>query len=417
VIKPDSGRPVLAGAKKGDIMKKSLIIGLVALILTAPCVQAQTTPHPIVTDPQTRQQLTDLLRSVCDWAITVELRTGELKIQEKRRTSIFINSNLGRVLLAGYQLCGDQRYLDEALAWFDRLVDLQQVTLSARGDTVGWWGDFSPTANIYLGDAGTSATALAGAVHFSSGERRSAYQRALLRYANFVRFGTSADPQGKDRGASPGWIIGSGPDQGALGTGYYKGRLAVAPYTIATAVTGSGFFSALYSLTHDPVHLDIAEQAGQWLLQQRAADGRVPYTIENQIHETWPINTLSYVSDGLIGLYRRTPNAAMKKAIAASINRNVNWLITQQNSQGVWGKMRSEDQQRSQGAINLMVLYYCEISPEQIVLNSIERNYRFFLKPGNLQKYGFGDLSISTGFIGLSIAEILEPGICYRVGN
>ena len=394
-------------------MKNVLLIPIVILLLAA-AAPAQP-PQPIVVDPQTRQELTTLLRDVCDWAIAIELRSGELKIREQRRTSIFINSNLARVLMAGYQITGDQRYLDEALAWFDRFVALQQVTLSASGDTVGWWGDFSPTANIYLGDAGTSATALAGAVRFTSGERRAAYLTALIRYANFVRFGTNADPQGKDRGASPGWIVTSGPDQGALGTGYYKGRLAVAPYTIATAVTGSGFFSALYGLTRDPVYLNIAEAAGRWLLQQRAADGRVPYTIENQIHESWPINTLSYVSDGLIGLYRRTPHTEMKTAIAASINRNVNWLITQQNNHGVWGKMRSEDQQRSQGAINLMVLYYSEISPEQLVLESIERNYRFFLKPDNLQKYGFKDLSISTGFVGLSIAELLEPGICYRI--
>ena len=390
-----------------------IALGLLAGALTAGKSTAQS--RPIVTDLNSRQELTGLLGKICDWTLGVELRSGELKIREQRRTSIFINSNLARVLMAGYQLCGDDRYLQEALAWFDQLVKLQQVTVSAQGDTVGWWGDFSPTTNIYLGDAGTSATAMAGAVRFTSGDRRQAYMKALVRYANFVRFGCADDPQGQGRGGSPGWVITTGADRGALGTGYYKGRLAVAPYTISTAVTGCGFFSALYGLTHDQVYLAIAEEAGQWLLSQRATDGHVPYTIENRIHEDWPINTLSYVSDGLIGLYRRTPNTAMQKAIASSINRNVNWLILKQNNQGLWGKMRSEDQQRSQGAINLMVLYYSEISAEKIVLDSIERNYQFFIKDGNPQKYGVMDLSISTGFAGLSIAEVLEPGISYRI--
>jgi len=180
-------------------------------------------------------------------------------------------------------------------------------------------------------------------------------------------------------------------------------------------VTGSGFFSALYGLTRAPEDIRTAEAAGKWLLLQRAPDGHIPYTIENRIHEEWPINTLSYVSDGLIGLYRRTPSTAMQEEIAASINRSINWLITQQNNQGLWGKMRSEDQQRSQGAINLMVLYYSSISPEKMVLESIRRNYSFFLKPGNPAKFGLFELSISTGFAGLSIAEVLEPGITYRI--
>ncbi len=390
-----------------------LLAATALLLLVTRESTAQSTP--VVTSPADREELTRILREIGDWAIRVELRSGELKIQEKRRTSIFINSNLARVLLAGYQLHGGEAYREEALAWFDRLVSLQQVTLSADGDTVGWWGDFSPSANIYLGDAGTSATALAGAVRFADGTRRQAYLQALQRYAAFVRLGCAEDPQGQGRGGSPGWVIKEGQDRGALGTGYYKGKLAIAPYTIATSVTGCGFFSALYALTRDPAALEIAEAAGNWLLGKSAPDGHMPYTIENRIHEEWPINTLSYVSDGLIGLYRRTPHEATRSAIAGSINRNVNWLLNQQTKQGLWGKLRSEDQQRSQGAVNLIVLYYNTISPEPIVQASLERNYRFFITPGNLQKYGVFDLSISTGFVGLSIAEMLEPGITYRM--
>ncbi|HOC24607.1 MAG TPA: hypothetical protein PKJ13_04805, partial [bacterium] len=76
-----------------------MMLGLLAAALIAAKGSAQT--RPVVTDEKTRQELTQLLREICDWAIAVELRTGEIKIAEKRRTSIFINSNLARVLLAG----------------------------------------------------------------------------------------------------------------------------------------------------------------------------------------------------------------------------------------------------------------------------------------------------------------------------
>lgn len=396
-----------------SIMNRPILMFLGMFLLAGESAQAQVTA--VVPDAQTRVQLTELLRDICDWTLSVELQSGEIKVRERRRTSIFINSNLARVLIAGYELCGDQRYLEEALAWFDRLAVQQQVTTSASGDTVGWWGDFSPATNIYLADAGTSASAMATAVRFSSGARRKLYLESLHRFARFVALGCAEDPQNQGRGGSPGWIITSGADRGALGAGYYRGQLAIAPYTISTAVTGSGFFSALYRLSGNPEHLKIAEEAGLWLLQQRRPDGRMPYVLENKLYDNWPVNTMSYISDGLIGLYRRTPHDSIRQRVAESITRNIQWLIVNQNKHGVWGHMRSEDQQRSQGAINLMVLYYSEISPEKMVLESIEKNYRFFLEPKNLHRYGALDMPISTGFLGLSIAEILAPGITYRV--
>jgi len=390
---------------------RHLVMGL--LVFSSIPLQAQTTP--LVTDPQIRAELQTLLRDICDWSIAIELCSGEIKVQERRRTSIFINSNLARVLIAGYEILGERRYLDEAFAWFDRLAAQQQITRAANGDTVGWWGDFSPTTNIYLADAGTSASAMATAVRYASAERRRIYLDALHRFARFVTHGSAEDPQQQGRGGSPGWIITTGPDRGALGTGYYRGQLAIAPYTISTAVTGSGFFSALYRLSGQIEYLETAEAAGEWLLEQRRPDGRMPYVLENKRYDNWPVNTMSYISDGLIGLYRRTPHEETRQLIANSINRNVQWLIINQNKHGVWGHMRSEDQQRSQGAVNLMVLYYSAISPEKIVLDSIEKNYRFFLDKKNLRRYGVMDLPISTGFLGLSIAEVLQPGITYRV--
>jgi hypothetical protein len=394
-------------------LRAGALLPIVFLFLLSPI--NSNSAVPIIPDEQTRVQLLEYLRTVSNWAIEVELASGELKIPGKRRTSIFINSNLARTLIACFELTGEERYLQEALAWFDILVNLQQMTLSANGDTAGFWGDFNPSGNIYLGDAGTSATALAGAVRFAKGNRREKYMQALQLYANFVRFGAIDDPQGKGRGGANGWIIREGQSSGAIGCGYYRNELSLSPYTISTSVTGAAFFSSFYALTQDREYLQIAESAGRWLISVREPTGEIPYILHNSQSDSWPLDTMSYVADGIIGLYLRTDSEIVRAEIRKSMARSVQWLLNLQNADGTWGKLRSEDQQRSQGILNLLVWYYNEISPNPLILDGVRSNYGFFLKPANSAKFGVKELPITTGFVGLGIAEVLEPGITYRL--
>lgn len=359
--------------------------------------------------------MTQILTDLCDWAIAIGLRTGQLKVKDRRNTSIFINSNLGRMLLAGYELVDHRAYKEEALLWFDRLVALQQTTVSSCGDTAGYWGDVSPQGNIYLGDAGTAATALAGAVRFVDGDRKARYLTALQRYAVFIQYGCREDPQGKGRTGSPGWIIRSGDDQGALGCGYYRQQLSVLPYTISTSVSGAAFFSSMYVLTGQRKYREIAENAARWLLKIRDAQGEYPYLLHGQLSPHWPFDTMSYVSDGLVSLYQRTDDEELKKQIRRSSGFSVQWLMNKQTPKGVWGRMRSEDQQRSQGAMHLLIWYYDQVLSEDTLLESIRRNYRFFLNPRQAAAFGLRDLPIPTGFVGLALAEALQPGITYRL--
>jgi len=371
--------------------------------------------EPIIPDVQIRDRLVAYLRDISDWAVAIELGSGELKIPSKWRTSIFVNSNLARMLIAAYEITGESRYLQEAMDWFDHLVVLQQKTVASSGDTSGYWGDYHPSKNIYLGDAGTTATALAGAVRFAEGERRSQYLQALKLYANFVRLGTRADPQNKGRGGSEGWIVKQGEDAGAIGCGYYRDELSLAPYTISTSVTGASFFSCYYVLTGDRLYLRIAEDAGRWLMSIRERDGEIPYILHNSRLDQWPLDTMSYVADGMIGLYQRTDDENLRQEMKKSLARSVQWLLNRQNPSGTWGKLRSDDQQRSQGVLNLLVWYYSEISQNPQILSSIRENYGYFLKPANSAKFGVKELPITTGFVGLGIAEVLAPGITYRL--
>ena len=393
---------------------KKLLFFLAIFALACNSSQSQVT-HTKTYVEQDRVELLNYLKSICDWALDSEVGSGELKIQAKRRTSVFINSNLARVLIAGYELTGEKRYLDEALTWFDRLITLQQITETPDGKKAGYWGDFNPDGNIYLGDAGTTTTALAGAIRFADGVRKANYERALQLYANFVQFGTKEDPQGKGRGGSNGWIIQTGEHAGAIGCGYYKGALSTAPYTISTSVTGAAFFSCYYSLTNNEEYLHIAQNAVNWLLNNVKPTGEFPYILHNSEQDSWPLDTMSYVADGIVGVYMRSNDEEFKKQVVSKINRSLQWLLNEQNSKGTWGKLRSEDQQRSQGILNLLVWYYDEVSKNPKIFNSIHKNYSYFLNPKKSQQFGVRELPITTGFVGLGIAEVLEPGITYRL--
>ncbi len=53
--------------------------------------------------------------------------------------SIFINSNLARVLIGAYKIFGNESFLNESLAWCDTFVEIQQSITSSRGEPAGYW--------------------------------------------------------------------------------------------------------------------------------------------------------------------------------------------------------------------------------------------------------------------------------------
>ena len=76
--------------------------------------------------------------------------------------------------------------------------------------------------------------------------KKDAYEEALKRYSLFVTKGCSTPPTKPTKANATscpskgrGWVIPPpSPDAGALGDGYYQGRINLTPYTISTATTG-----------------------------------------------------------------------------------------------------------------------------------------------------------------------------------
>ena len=188
-------------------------------------------------------QLRPVLCAAPDWP------PGELQ------TSIFINGNLARILLATAQLTSNASYADEAMLWCDKLCDEQAQTTchgAGAGDATtacGYWGvgyggiGPGPLGSVYFGDTGTAVTTLAMCTRLAKPSRAQRYHEVMSRYETFVRNGPVDEIRGRGAAAPNGWVIPSGPDRGAVGCGYYEKHLSTKPYVIATATTGGAFFA------------------------------------------------------------------------------------------------------------------------------------------------------------------------------
>jgi hypothetical protein len=362
---------------------------------------------------QTQAQFEDL----CNWLMTIDLGSGVAKIpgDKTRWDAMWVNGNLSRVLISGYKITGRQKYLDEALRWLDYLASRQQKTVASTGVEAGFWGDHTGPGNIYLADTGTAQTAMALGYKLAGHERQESYLAAMDNFTRFLKFGSREDPQGKGRGATSSWLIEEGKDKGALGCGYYQGHISTAPYIISTAITRIEFLSVFQSINHDSNLTTVVQDAIRWILAQQLPSGEFPYMIDGQDprQQHWPLDTMSYVSEGLIAGYLYQEDPDLRRDIAKALKTSVEWLLQTQNQNGSWGEMASKDQQRSPGCITLLAWYYRTVEADPKIAASVQKYCQFLLDPVNQSAYEYKRLLTTTGFVGLALANLLKPNVTF----
>ena len=361
------------------------------------------------------QKLAAWMSDVETWVLSLDVGTGVLKNTEDTADSIFINGNFARLLCAVYRITGKAEDLEEALKWSDSFFVNQKLAITSEINEGGYWTDLSRNlkGNIYFGDGGTATSALGVILDYADPKKRWLYLKALERYARFVADGCLFDPQGLGRESTAGWVIGEGEDKGALGCGFYAGHLSTKPYTIATATTGGAFFSALYALTEKPEYKTIATDAVTWLLKSRKPDGEIPYTLDGQPSDDWPLDTLTYCTEAFLAadVYLKDENLKMK--LGTELKPTVEWLLAKQNPDGSWGTAMSPDQQRSPRVVTLLAWYYRNVEPDPKIKDAVLNYCLFLLDPEKSKAYGIKKLVRTTGFAGLTVAEILQPGSTY----
>jgi hypothetical protein len=93
-----------------------------------PLTTASTAPPTrTAAAPSTRTAAKSILQNITDWIIReTSLPTNNLtNTADHLKTSIFINGNLARVLLASSRIFQNDQYLQVGLQWCDELVRLQ----------------------------------------------------------------------------------------------------------------------------------------------------------------------------------------------------------------------------------------------------------------------------------------------------
>jgi hypothetical protein len=391
---------------------------------------AKADPHAIGTseatavgpiDEELKKRLLPYLVDLCDWILTLQVGSGKLEnLTDKTVTGhgIFVNGNFVRGLLAAHKITGKASYLEEGLRWCDTFLGQQQLVPTSSGEEAGYWTDRycgGPRArNIYLADAGTAATAFALGYLHAEPPRRERYLKAMERFALFVSQGCARDPQDLGRGGSPGWVIASGKDRGALGCGYYRGHLSTAPYVISTATNGAAFHSLLHSITKDPRYAEIAKGAVRWLLSQRLDDGRIPYIIDNlpPRHNNL-YGTMAYCTEGFIATHMYVDDDQLREKTAAELRPTIEWLIKTQNPDGTWGKLGTPQIERSPNVVTLMAWYYRAVDPDERIAQAVRKYCEFLLEPKNSKKYGIKHLVRVSGFVGMVVADLIQPGATF----
>jgi hypothetical protein len=347
-------------------------------------------------------------------------------ILEKRSNlkKIYTGSYYMRNLVAGYEIFGEQRYLDAAIAYADGLLEKQ----SARG----YWG--TGYGDIFLADTGSALGLFAVLNKHVDPARQKRYLEAVRRYL------TAID---KD-----GLIHPSGALSGGLSTDK-EGRITkpiADEYVLSTALTGGAIFTWVYHMTREDRFRAQAIRGLRWILDAMNQEGVIPYMSPfegadlkkkddplNEYHlwEDLRFCTAGYVGEGIIASHRYSDQPEWRAEIEKRIRPHIRFLLDNQNPNGTWGVRMPKtismcsgkmDMTRSPGIVNLLIWYYNRVARDPRIVTGVRRFALLFINPEEAKSYGLlqagagadeecSNSNTVTSLTGLAAADILSPGI------
>ena len=326
-------------------------------------------PSPFCSDcTATRSNLRDL----CDYIVK----------NKRDMPTIFVAGYYMRTLVAGYQILGDQRYLDVALAHGDALLKKQMPN--------GYWG--TGYGSIYLADTANALGEILTLQKHADPARRASYSAALRRFVQAIE---------RDHLIRP---------SGAMGTGF-RAKLdgtIIKPYdddyTVSSALVGGETFMWMYKETGEEKYRQIGYNAVRWVLNTIRDDGVIPYILPGEYADPkvkgdpendfnlWDrlrYTNVTYVGEGIINFDLHCHKPEWRAEVHQKFRPVIEFILRTQNSDGSWGgtepQQRPEtnkspwnhrpfsDRRRSAGAVNVLTWWYLNVDKDPRILAAVRK--------------------------------------------
>jgi hypothetical protein len=389
--------------------RRSTTIGgfLVCFTLFLPASPAQETT-PFCADSGCART-SQLLKKICDYIVS----------EKSTFSHIYVGGYYMRTLVGGYEILGDRRYLDTAIAYGDYLLNKQMPN--------GLWGTGYGT--VYLADTGSALGLFIALYKHVDHGRQKAYFDAVQRYINSIQ--------------KEGMIHANG----ALGTGWRQAKddtvsgPILDEYTLSSALTGGEIFTWMYHVTRKDEYREVAYKAFKWILSTMRSDGNIPYVLamegadlakhgdpknDSNLWNEMTYGTAGYVGEGIIAFDLYCDQPAWRMWIEKAVRPNIEFLLRTQLPDGTWSRLgeKTWDRTRSPGIINYLTWYYEHVDKDPRIVKAVQRFDAFILNPQNRKLYGqlyeganpgpvdrASAFNTATSLTGRAVADILSPGV------
>jgi hypothetical protein len=375
------------------------------------------------------------LHAYCEWLLAQRLPNGFLGDYGDYGTSQrpqyywYTSSYPIRTLLAGYQILDEPRYLAAVVKILDRLVEeqmpngaFQQVFRGkpTRLLTPQEIDDIMKHRWLNMADVGCIVTALAVAAHYVEEPRKSVYRSAAQRYCD-------------------GYAIRWQKPSGAFTNGLEGGVAQTGAYSVATG-TEAAAFAAVYAITGDQKYLRVAEKAATFLASNIGYDGR-PLTYQDSHGKEPPpflqpvthFGDVFYQHDGILFAYYQSRDKRFRDEVRRAYDVHIHGgkgLLAAISDDAWWPLQDTWNNSKSAG-MPLVFAAYAQMASDSDVRDflAVARNFLTTLRwarrigvtldapnlpwGGHSLQSWAGCSVAATGFAGLSVAEMLQPGIVW----
>lgn len=394
-------------------LKRRFIRSLLLILIVPLAVYAAPGPKSSLfcADSQCVQSR-KMLENLCDFIVS----------EKSTFPTIYVGGYYMRDLVAGYEIFGNRRYLDTAVAYGNYLLKKQMPS--------GFWA--SGYGTVYLADTGSALGLFIALYNHVDKRRQKEYFEAVQRYTDSLE---------KDGMIHKNSAIGTGwrhVKDGAMSGPIYD------QYTLSSALTGGEIFTWMYHVTRKDKYREVAHNAMKWILSTMRSDGNIPYILKMEgadwskqgdaknDYNLWndsTYGTSAYVGEGIEAFGLHCGNAAWRASIHKAVKPNIEFLLRTQLADGTWSKhgQKSWDRTRSPGIVNYLIWYYEHVDRDPRVARAVQRFSAFILKPENGKAYGLLNMgaypgptdkanafNTATSLTARALAEIISPGVNSR---